>query len=364
MNAVIAVLLLFAMLGLADKILGNRFHLAEEFDKGMELMGPMALALVGISCIGMYAAELNADAIASFSAFLPFDASVIAGSLLAPDMGGLPISLQIAESRELGLFAGMLISTTVGATVCFQLPVCLSGVRDKKDASLMMKGFIIGLATILPGLIAGGFLLGISGISLFLNLLPILLLCLVLTIGFKLSASVSSKILMVFGNGIRVLSLIFFAMVMVGIYLPALALADYEMVADVFVAVAKMAAVVCGSLVFSRIALRVFRNPFTVISERMKTNEYALIGLILSLTTTFAMLPLFPKMDTRGKLINAAFSVGGAYILGGQMAFVSSMTTGKEISAFFVTKIIVGVCAITAACLIKKEPEAPQNGGK
>ena len=355
MNAVIAFLLVFSAIGLIDKILGNRFRFGEEFDKGMELMGPMALALVGIYCIGVFAAEANADAIAGFSAFLPFDPSVIIGSLLAPDMGGLPVSLQIAETREIGMFAGMLLSTTVGVTVCFQLPVCLSGIREKSDIDIMMKGFIIGLAVIPPGIIIGGFMLGLGVKELFLNFLPIIILCLILVLGFRVSAKVTSGVLTLFGNLVRVLSLVLFAVVIIGVYVPSLSLADYDLVVDAFISVGKMAAVVCGSLVFSKIALRIFKRPFGFIASLLKTNEYAVIGLILSLTTTFAMLPLFPKMDTRGKLINAAFSVGGAYILGGQMAFVSSMTTGWEITVFFVTKIIVGLCAVFAACLIKTD---------
>lgn len=353
MNAVIAFLLFFAAIGLIDKILGNRFRYGEEFDKGIDLMGPMALALVGIYCIGVYAAEANAEAIASFSAFLPFDASVIVGSLLAPDMGGLPVSLQIAETREIGVFAGMLLSTTVGVTVCFQLPVCMSGIKDKNDIGILMKGFIIGLAVIPPGIIIGGFMLGLTVSELFWNFLPILVLCGVLLLGFKISANVTSSILTLFGNLVRVLSLVLFAVVIIGAYVPTLSLADYDLVADAFISVGKMASVVCGSLVFSKIALKLFERPFKYIAALMKTNEYAVIGLILSLTTTFAMLPLFPKMDTRGKLLNAAFSVGGAYLLGGQMAFVSSLTTGWEITVFFVTKIIVGICAVLAACLIK-----------
>ncbi|MDO4482109.1 MAG: ethanolamine utilization protein EutH [Bacillota bacterium] len=357
MNAVIAFLLVFSAIGLIDKILGNRFRFGEEFDKGMELMGPMALALVGIYCIGVFAAEANADAIAGFAAFLPFDASVIIGSLLAPDMGGLPVSLQIAETRALGMFAGMLLSTTVGVTVCFQLPVCLSGIREKSDIDIMMKGFIIGLAVIPPGIITGGFMLGLRFKELLLNFFPIIILCLILVLGFRISAKVTSGILTLFGNMVRVLSLVLFAVVIAGVYIPSLSLADYDLVADAFISVGKMAAVVCGSLVFSKIALKLFKKPFGIIAGLLKTNEYAVIGLILSLTTTFAMLPLFPKMDTRGKLINAAFSVGGAYILGGQMAFVSSMTTGWEITVFFVTKIIVGLCAVLAACVIKIDSE-------
>lgn len=357
MNAVIAVLLVFAAIGLIDKIIGNRLHLADEFDKGINLMGSLALSLVGIYCIGVTVAEANADAIASLAAFLPFDPSVIVGSLLAPDMGGLPVSVQIAENRAIGLYAGMLLSTTVGVTVCFQLPVCLSGLKTKEDTDVMMKGFVIGLMVIPPGIIVGSFMLGLSIKTLAINFLPIIILCLILAIGFKISAKAISTALTIFGNAVRILSLVLFAVVVIGAFLPSISFVSFELLADAFICCGKMACVVCGSLVFSNLALKFFGKQFSMVARLLKTNEYAVIGIILSLTTTFAMLPLFPKMDARGKLINAAFSVGGAYILGGQMAFVSGLVNSKEITVFFVTKIIVGLCAIIAACIMFR----PQN---
>ena len=40
-----------ALIGGLDKILGNRFGLGKEFEKGYETMGPLALGMVGIVCL-------------------------------------------------------------------------------------------------------------------------------------------------------------------------------------------------------------------------------------------------------------------------------------------------------------------------
>lgn len=40
-----------AILGGADKILGNRFGLGQKFDDGFLLMGSMALSMTGIICL-------------------------------------------------------------------------------------------------------------------------------------------------------------------------------------------------------------------------------------------------------------------------------------------------------------------------
>ena len=50
MNFPIAVLLLCALIGLADKMIGGRFGLAEEFDRGMTMMGSLAVTMSGVYC--------------------------------------------------------------------------------------------------------------------------------------------------------------------------------------------------------------------------------------------------------------------------------------------------------------------------
>lgn len=354
MNVVIAVLLVFALVGLVDKIAGSRLGLGPEFDKGIDLMGAMALALVGITCLGVYAAQVNAGMIAGLARVLPFDPSVIIGCLLAPDMGGLAISLQIAAERNIGVFTGMILSTCVGVTICFQLPICIAGIREKEDKDLIMKGFVIGLVTIIPGVIIAGFMLGLSIKEIVCNAAPVLIICVALAIGFRVSAKAASGVLTVIAGIVRILSLVLFALVILGIFVPKLAIADSEVVKDTFVCCGKMAAVVCGSMVFSKLALTYCKKPFSIIAKLLGTNEVSVVGILMGMTTTFAMLPLFPEMDRRGKLINGAFSVGGAYIIGGQMAFVSSMTTGGEILVFFVTKIIFTVMGIGAVCILDK----------
>ena len=354
MNIVVAVLLVFALIGLVDMVLGNRFHLAGEFTKGLELMGSIAISVVGLYCMGVYLSERFAEPIARLAAVLPFDPSVIIGSLLCPDTGALPVALRIAASRPVALYCGMVISTMIGVTVSFNLPAALNTLKSREDLSLLMRGVVIGLITIFPGIIAGALILRLPMSDFIRNTIPILVLCVVLALGLKLSSRMTTRILTGFANVIRAISLTFFAIVTLGVFVPRFALADPDLVADAFICVGKMMAVVCGAMVFSRLLMVFCKGPLRRLADLMGTDEYAVNGLLLSMVTVFAMLPLFPKMDRRGKLINAAFTVAGGYLIGSQMAFVSGMTRGGEVAAYFISKIIAGVCAIVVTCLIEK----------
>ena len=67
------------------------------------------------------------------------------------------------------------------------------------------------------------------------------------------------------------------------------------------------------------------------------------------------MLPLFTKMDRRGRILNAAFSVAGAYVAGGQMAFVASLIPPEALTAYMANKMISGVLAVALAVLCDKK---------
>ena len=64
------------------------------------------------------------------------------------------------------------------------------------------------------------------------------------------------------------------------------------------------------------------------------------------------MLPLYSRMDRRGQIINAAFSVAAAYVIGGQFAFVSSLIPEAWIPAYMANKLLDGVLGILIAVLV------------
>ena len=69
------------------------------------------------------------------------------------------------------------------------------------------------------------------------------------------------------------------------------------------------------------------------------------------------MLPLFDRMDRRGKAINGAFSVSGAFVLGGQMAFLASLEPSHVIGAYMLSILAGGLCAILVALLMTPAEE-------
>lgn len=348
MNIFVLIMLVFAALGLVDKILGGKLGFAPEFDTGLANMGGLALSTVGLYSIGVSFVTGHAEEVASLGERLPFDSSLLIGSVLAPDMGALGIAQRVAATPALACFSGAFVAGGLGMTVGYQLPVFLAAVK-KEEIPGLMQGFIFGLIPLPVGLFAAGLFIGIPVPVLLINLLPVIFLCVLLIAAFLLAPSGTMKVLIVFGNFIRIVSFVFFGIAVIGVFAPEYCPVDQALVSEMLYMVLRMVIVCCGGLVLSKIALEKLKAPIARAGKALGINNVAVVGLILSLTQSLAMLPLYSRMDRKGQVMNAAFSVSGAYVFGGQMAFVSSLIPQSWVPAYMGNKIIAGILGILIA---------------
>ena len=86
----------------------------------------------------------------------------------------------------------------------------------------------------------------------------------------------------------------------------------------------------------------------------LQIDKYSVMGIILSFGTSIAMLPLFPKMNNKGKILNAAFSLSGAFVFGGQLGFIASVNP-QSVTWFIVVKITAGLLGIFIANIFEKQ---------
>ncbi len=104
----------FMVLGAIDKIIGNKFGLGEQFEEGIMAMGSLALAMVGVVSLAPVLANILEPVVVPLYSALGADPSMFATTLLANDMGGYPLAMQLAQSQEAGLFAGLILGAMMG----------------------------------------------------------------------------------------------------------------------------------------------------------------------------------------------------------------------------------------------------------
>ena len=147
------------VLGGLDKILGNRFGLGQKFDDGFLLMGPMALSMTGIICLAPMVSAWLGGVIRPVLTAIGIDPAMF-GCVLAIDMGGYQLAMDLARDLEIGRFSGIIASSMFGCTLVFTIPVSMS-VLPEGDRPFFLKGLLAGLISLPAGLFVGGLLQGL-----------------------------------------------------------------------------------------------------------------------------------------------------------------------------------------------------------
>ena len=158
MNVFTGIMLVFAIIGFADKTFSLKAGLAESFDRGLTTMATMVIPIVGVSCVGVGLIQQNEEAVLNAASVFPFDPSLLVGAILAPDLGGYFIAQQLTTDKAMLVLNGVILGSLLGQTVTFQLPVFLAGI-ERQDHKPVLRGFITGFTVIPVGMIAAGLML-------------------------------------------------------------------------------------------------------------------------------------------------------------------------------------------------------------
>ena len=146
-NQIIMYILAFgAALGGIDLMIGNKLGYGEKFENGFRMLGPVALAMAGIICLAPVLSAVLGVMVTPLCNLLNLDPGIF-GSILAIDMGGCQLAVDLAKDPEFGLFSGVIISSIFGCTLVFNIPVGL-GFINEEDRPYFTKGILLGLATL------------------------------------------------------------------------------------------------------------------------------------------------------------------------------------------------------------------------
>ena len=348
MNPIVIIMLIFAVLGFLDLTFDLKKGLAEEFRTGLNLLPTLLIASVGVSSLGVTLLQNNAEAVSRILSHLPFEPGIIIGTLLAPDLGGLPLGRVLAADPGIAVLNGVVLATLLGQTVSFQIPVFMTTLK-KEEHDTVIRGFLIGITLVPIGFLAGSLMLGIRMGVFIREFIPVLILCLILFAGLMFKTHLTVMIVRRLATVITWIIYGLFFVTMIGVFFPSAALVDTAVVAANSLAIVKSCIIAGGALVMASLIRRLFPGLLRRIANKLGINEVSVICLLIGMATSMAILIFFPKMDPKGKLINCAFSVSGAYLLGGQMGYVASFSDVKTIWIYLAVKLLCGFLSIWLA---------------
>lgn len=355
-NGIMYLMVLFMIIGALDRISGNRFGYGKKFEEGMMTIGTLSLAMIGIISLSPVIADFLRPIITPFYKMAGADPAMFAGTILANDMGGYSLGTELALSEEAGFFGGLFLSSTLGATLSFSIPVAL-GIVKKEDEKYLSKGILAGIATIPIGCFIGGITAGFKIKMLVLNLIPTFIFTIFICFALLKYPKKVAKIFDVFGKfmsavitaglALQIIEILTGIVIIKGMF-PAL-----EAVKTVF----RIGIVLAGAFPLVHFITKTFKTPLIKAGRIFGINETSMTGLIACLAHNIPMFMIVKDMDNKGKMINIAFSVSGAFVLGSHLGFTAGINKDL-VFPVIVTKITGGItAAVIAAYLYEREKE-------
>ena len=342
-----------AVLGALDRILGNRFGLGKEFEEGILAMGALALAMVGIISLAPVLANLLKPVVVPVFRFFGADPAMFAGTLLACDMGGGPLAMELTENPQAGLLGGVITGSMLGATVVFTIPAAL-GILQEEDRPALAKGVLCGLVTIPVGVLVGGLVAGFSIGMVARNLIPIVLIAAVIALGLWKAEKAMVKGFGWFGKGVVALITIGLAAAIVEELTGFALIPGMAPITDGFHTVGEIAIVLAGAFPLVYVVTRLLRKPLMRLGKLLGINDTAAGGLVASLANSIATFGMVKDMDQRGKVVNIAFAVSAAFVFGDHLGFTAGFAP-EMLSAMIAGKLAGGVSAIAVAMWMTRD---------
>ena len=350
----IAIMAVFAVLGALDRIFGNRFGLGKEFEDGILAMGSLAMAMLGIIALSPVLANLLRPVIVPVFGLLGADPAMFAGTILACDMGGGPLAMELTEDRDAALLGGVLTGSMLGATIVFTIPVAM-GILQEEDRPAMAKGILCGIVTIPVGILVGGIAAGFDIGMVLRNLLPIVLIAALIALGLWKAERAMVKGFAIFGKGVVAVVTLGLAASIVETLTDITLIPGLAPISEGFATVGSIAIVLAGAFPLVFLLTKLLRKPLTALGRVLGINDAAAAGLIASLANSIATFGLVKEMNPRGKVVNIAFAVSAAFVVGDHMGFTAGFSP-ELLPALIAGKLAGGVSAVLIALwLTRKE---------
>ena len=352
-DVIIWIMAIFAALGGLDRILGNRFGLGKSFEEGILAMGALALAMIGIISLAPVLSDLLQPVIVPVFRFLGADPAMFAGTILACDMGGGPLAQALTDDPQAAALGGVLTGAMLGATIVFTIPVAL-GILDPKDRPALAKGVLCGIVTIPLGVFAGGITAGFAIGMVLRNLIPIVLIAALITMGLLFAEKAMIKGFTIFGKFITALITLGLVAAIIEALTGFILIPNMAPISEGFETVGAIAIVLAGAFPLVFTITKLLEKPLMKAGRLLGINETAAAGLIASLANSIATFGMVKDMDHRGKIVCIAFSVSAAFVFGDHLGFTAGFAP-EMLLPMMVGKLVGGISAVAVAMILTRK---------
>ena len=352
---VLIIIGIFFVISGLDYINNNKLGLGDKFKEGMVSMGPIAISMVGIYSLSPLIGKAIGYLLTPISNLIGIDPSIFPSMFLAVDMGGLGIAEGLSSNIEMYWISGVIIASTLGATISFSIPLAL-GIIENKYLGDLTKGLLYGIITLPIAPIISGLLLGLDIKVLLFNMLPLIIFALLLAFFMNKFKDKTVLVFIKLGKAIQLVSII-------GIlFLGFLSIVGIKPIGDILPieealsVVGKIAIFLGGAYPLINFITEKFSKSLNKIGKEINLDEFSIAAFLGTLASNIILFKSFSKMSAKGRVALTAFSVSGAFVIGGQLGFVS-LKTPEIINIYILSKLLAGISALVLALILFKKDE-------
>ena len=345
-------MVLFMALAAIDKCVGSHFGLGSKLDEALDTIGPMCIPMVGMFLLAPVIGELLSPVVSPLFTAIGADPAMFAGAILACDMGGYPLALNMAQDPLAGRLAGCILSCSLGGVISFTIPLGITMVKKENLPSFAI-GVLLGIVTVPIGLFAGGLVMGCSLTMLLHNVLPVLLISLIIAVGLWRVQRQTILIFNVFGRALTAVAAIGFAIGIIQELTPVVILPEIASVLDGIRVVGSVAIVLCGAYPMLEIVNRVFGKNIKKMGSLMGIDQVAIKGIIGGFANIMPILGSCNQMSSVGIMVASAFAVSASCVFGDHLGFIASVDK-TMIMPMIVSKLVGGGAAVLLAIRVSK----------
>ena len=366
-SVIMLIMMIFMVVGAIDKIRGNKLGYGEKFEEGFNAIGALAIAMAGVVAAAPVLSMVLGPIIKPIYTAIGADASMFATTLLACDMGGYPLAMELAADESIGNFSGLILGTMMGPTIVFTIPVALSIIK-KEDRPYLGSGILAGMITIPLGCIVGGIVMNLltpyelSIGRILINLVPVIVIAALICVGLWFAPGPMINGFNKFGTGVTVvitaLTAIAVFQQITGIMFPVFSIMS-EKDATTGLSGLDSGLLTCGQIGIVLIGAfpmvewitRTFGGALKKVGGLLGMNEAGSAGMVANLANNIAMFNIMGDMNPKGKLLNVAFAVSAAFVFGDHLGFTAGVNQSM-VTPVIVGKLVAGITALIVANIL------------
>lgn len=377
-NYVLYVIMFCAVLGAFAAIRDSEKGLGKEFMEGIHATGHIFVPAAGIMASIPYLTVLIESVFGPFFNALNADPALAATMIIASDMGGYHLAAALAASKE-ALIMALITGFMGGATIVFSIPMGLA-MLDKRDHKYMALGIMSGILSIPVGVLIASVVLMISNpmvrevvatngeatyqlaLSLggiFANLLPIIVFVVALAAGLRFLPDLMIKGFIAFGRGMDALIklVLVFSIVeyFTGVFTLVLGgwgfdpiIADAEDQTRALETAGYIGIMLAGAFPMVYLLRKYLGGPLEKLGGKVGLSAVGSAGMLATIANILAMFRLVRFMPPKDKVLNIAFGVCAAFLLGDHLSFTANFQP-TIILPVLIGKILAGFCAVGLA---------------